>query len=161
MKILFALDRSHASEYEATKTHLVIEIYYERFISDVEMIFEGQKINLPKVPVLYFLTAMQHMLFESYLTKKPAVESLWETGERFSITVDKSGDIQLEIPLGINRFCVPIDKFSIAIKDATMKLLWLIHDIDLPLLSSRTLFEKGSIQYLAVELMLSGKLPPV
>ena len=156
MKIEFSLKDDQQGE--APVRHSPSQLYYDAYVADFRIICHGEPpIVVPEGPALHFLTALQSMFLESFLTGRAATTYLFETGARMSVTI--AGDeIAIEIPAGITLVRCPTNEFIAALKDATLKLLWIIYEHEPQLLVQKGLFAEGSIQAHAARLILDGKL---
>ncbi len=133
-------------------------LYYSAYFADVEILFDGQKKNLPNVPMIYFITVLPKLVIEALLTEKCAEAHLWDTGLKLSLAFDADKTLALEIPKGTPPLILPVAEFIMALRKVTLELLWAIYDDEPQLLTRNGLFSEGSVQYQAVQLMLAGKL---
>jgi hypothetical protein len=134
-------------------------LHYEAYFADVEITFGGRTEKLPNVPMIYFVTVLQHLLFEAYITGRKSEAALWDTGHKLSLNIENTGTIVLEIPQGANPLRYPAHQFISALRTVTLELLWTMYDDEPKLLSKEGIFAKGSIQHQAAQLVLTGKLP--
>lgn len=160
MEIIFSLSQSQVERQArlSRAEFLVPELYYEVYIANVSIVVAGATRQFPDVPLLYFLSALNKMLIESYLTGTVSVESLWDTGHRFSLSVNGAHTI-LEIPIGGEVLRVVTCEFVSALKACGLRLLWVMHEDKPELLASDDIFEAGSVFNQAAQLIRLGKVP--
>ena len=132
---------------------------YDAYVADVELRFDGARERLPRVPMLYFLTSLHRLVIESYLSGKPAVDDLWDTGHRYSLTISDDR-VVLALPLGSSTpLVLGANDFLVALKRATFKLLWVMHDESPSPLGEEGVFAQNSPMSIAASLVLRGKVP--
>ncbi len=158
MKISFSLKEDSRRPSGYLTVAIPPQLYYEAYFADVEITFGDHVGALPNVPMIYFLTALQHLLFESHITGRRSESDLWDTGHKLSLSIENDGTIALEIPQGTKPLRYPANEFVAALRAVSLEFLWTMYEDGPQLLSKEGLFAEGSIMHQAAQLILLGKL---
>src|SRR5258705_1276012 len=71
------------------------EIYYRRYLANVEIMHGEQKLAIRRAPMVFLITSLQKALLASYVTGQPSVRAIWDTGGSYSLAIDKGQTVIL------------------------------------------------------------------
>ena len=136
-------------------------IHYETFLAHVCIEVDGVERLYDRVPMLYFVSCLQDLLLEAFLTGARSKGFLWDTGEWLALELVPDGSVLLEIPVGTQPMKIAAVGFIFALRKATLELLQVIEDSGTGILGRNDLFPEGSPMNAAIRLFRAGRLEAV
>jgi hypothetical protein len=138
------------------------KLYYQAYFANIEIESDGRVERLASIPMVFFLSAVESLMIEAFLTNRAARIEMWDTGLTMTLSfLTDDGSIVLEIPEGSAPLRYHTREFLPAVRAMALNFMRELHEENPRLFSQlEGSFEKGSVLHRIVQMVLSKPAAP-